>query len=130
MHVSILLHDLFNEVGRSSQEHVLFNEAFVDIVVNAGLCEPTFPHLSVDNWTFGEKLNGVQPQDRKKGLASATASDHDEISILFKHFPLLFGEFELEIRDFWNKIDVVSGSGVTYWRLFSELSLNILWFRL
>jgi hypothetical protein len=52
VHVIVLLHNLFDEVRRSCQEHVFFLEALVDVVLDAVLDVLSFSHSLVNNLTL------------------------------------------------------------------------------
>lgn len=61
MHISVLLHDFFDEEGGSSQEGVLFLEGLVDIVVDAVHVVLSLPHETIDLRAFVQKLDGIEP---------------------------------------------------------------------
>lgn len=74
MHVFILFHNLFDEVGWSCQEHIFLFKTLIHVMMNTLFQQFSFSHASIYSWTFAQILDGVQSQDGEKSFSSPASS--------------------------------------------------------
>jgi hypothetical protein len=76
MHVPVLLHDLLDEMGRSSQKYIFLQKNLPHIEVHAILSIHTLTYRLIEFLLFFKKFHSIQSQNRQQSLPSATPTNH------------------------------------------------------